>query len=325
MTDRGDVAIPDAIYDAASDWSARVERREPGVEQKLADWLAADPRHARAYAFTTGFLAESSRLSRSALRSDGSLKPAPFYRRQSTHRALAIAATVSLAVALPTWLAIKEDLSPFSSQARAAAFETNVGEIREVTLQNGIALILDTSTKIVVTPGTEPIGIELVRGRYRTRVKGGARAFQVVSGSARLALEGSSFDVMRSGEGARIVAINAPVRFERPQTGQAPVLDAGSQVLLGRDDMAIPYIRSDTGWVGGVLALDATRLDTAIAAINRYNTLKIRLEDSSVAGRTLTGGYRAVDPVGFAGAVGKVFHLDVTRDGQTLRLRAATD
>jgi transmembrane sensor len=62
-----------------------------------------------------------------------------------------------------------------------------------------------------------------------------------------------------------------------------------------------------------MLALDGTRLDEAVHAINRYNTVKVRLSGEALGGLKMAGAFRATDPQGFAEAAGKTLNLRIAK------------
>jgi transmembrane sensor len=95
-------------------------------------------------------------------------------------------------------------------------------------------------------------------------------------------------------------------------------LVAGQQTVLAARAGSSAVAPAETRWVTGMLALDATPLGEAVAAINRYNGVQIRLADPALAVLRVTGAFHVHDPGGFAGAVAATFGLTVTRDGDAI-------
>lgn len=320
MTDSTDGHIPDEIYGVAGDLLNRLQAGEPGIDARIAQWIARDSRHRAAYEFTSQFLSESAGLSQSALGPNGTLRPAPFYRRHSTHVAVAAMAAVALVSVTSIWLVDRDPLSRFSSAARAASFQTKQGEVRTFQLADGTRLTLDTDSGVAVDTHTSPVKIELVHGRVRAETDDGARSFKVRAGRAEFELEGASFDLAGASSGVRIVAVDAPLQITRMPQGRtmARFLGAGDESMIGDGDMSMPFIRSDTAWTSGMLKLEATPLADAVAAINRYNKVKILLSQPTLGTRKISGAYNARDPSAFSQAIARIFDLKVERSGSEI-------
>lgn len=306
--------IPEVIYTEAGQWLGRLEAGEPGVQAKIDHWLASDPRHRRAYDFTSRFLRESAGLGVTAVGADGRLPAAPFHLRRRTHVVAATLATVLLAGTMTILLIGREGLAPFAPSAQAATYETRVGEVRDMQLADGTRITLDTDTRLSVLQKRSAVSVELTRGRFRAETRTGARSFVIAAGRHEVMLEGSSFDAVRTGPGVRIVAVDAPVEIAAQQGGTPPrVLEPGAREPQRAGDPSMPDIRSDTRWVAGMLTLDATPLAEAITAINRYNTTKIRVAAPDLADRRVSGAFRVNDPRAFADTVARLFAVRVER------------
>ncbi|MGF7156085.1 FecR family protein [Novosphingobium gossypii] len=307
MTEAGRGDISEDIYTQAGQWLNRLDAREPGVQAKIEQWLASDPRHRVAYDFTSRFLKDSSGLNETAVGIDGRLPLAPFYLRRRTHVMATTIAMVLLAGTTTAFLAGREGLSIFAPSARAATYETTIGEVRSVVLGNGTRLTLDTNTRLSIGPVGRALRIEIVRGRFRAETADKAQTFVVVAGQETVRVKGASFDAASISKGIRLIAVDAPLELgpedEDPST---QVLAPGARAPHGAIDPAMPDIRSDENWVTGMLTLDATRLDEAITAINRYNTVQIRLTDQGLASRRISGAFRVADPQTFAANVARL-------------------
>jgi len=323
MTERDADAIPASVHDAAERWLLRRESGlAPAAEREFATWLAVDPVHARAYAQVERIWRESRLLAASSVGRARRLPRAPFYMRHSTHVA---AAGVGLAAVFGVVVVgVFHQANPFAlvSPAEAATYRTGVGEIRAYRLPDGSQIILDTATtvKFSIVAGSRRVVLE--RGRVRVQVAAdAAHPFIVAVRGGEVVAQGRIFDVSVADGTPRVAVLDgAAVLRASGDTGAQHTLVAGEQsTLAGEAPTAIAP--ADARWVSGMLVLAATPLGDAIAAINRYNDVQVRLADPALRALKVTGAFRARDPRGFARAVAATFGLAVTaQDGAAITL-----
>lgn len=322
-------AIPRSIRDAAGDWLAR--RREPArpdVERAFAVWMDADPRHRIAYQQAERDWQHSRLLADRDVGRTRKLVRAPFLMRHSTHVAAASLGVVVLlgigGVGLLRYGSPLELVSP----AQAATYETALGEIRTISLADGSQLTLDTATRVRVTLSASERKVSLERGRARFRVApDGKRPFTVTVPGGNVVSRSTLFDVSVE-RGSPVVAV-IEGRVDLTSTSDAAshparTLAAGQTADLGNADAPRPTSPAETQWVSGMLALDSGPLGEAVAAINRYNRIQIRLADPELARLSVTGAFQVRNPDAFARAVAATFGLGIDRtDPGVILLRRA--
>lgn len=321
MTDPGERGIPARVHDEAGRWLARRQGDvAPDVERDFAAWLASDPRHRRAYDEAEQHWRDSLMLGRSEVGRTRKLGRAPFLMRRSTHVG---AAGLGLAMVLGlVSVGLVQPGGPFAlvSPAEAATYRTGIGEIRTVRLTDGSVVTLDTATLVRVTFTAGSRRLMLERGRARFRVASDSRRpFVVAVPDGEVVARDAVFDVSVTERPARVAAIGGPVelRSARPDAESGPrTLAAGQQIALGGSAAPKPISRTEARWVSGMLGLDATPLGEAVAAINRYNGVQVRLADQHLAGLSVTGAFRAHDPQEFARAIAVTFDLDTDRSSE---------
>lgn len=329
MTEPGKDRIPTRVHDEAGRWLARrQDDAAPDVERAFAAWLGADPRNRRAYDEAEQHWRDSLMLGQSEIGRTRRLGRAPFLMRRSTHVGAAgfgLAAVLGL-----VYVGLVQPGGPFElvSPAEAAVYHTGVGEIRTIRLADGSVVTLDTATLVraTFTAGSRRLVLERGRARFRV-VSDSRRPFVVAVPGGEVGARDGVFDVNVTERPARIAAIGGPVDLR--STGSAPAARAqtlitGQQAVLGGSSAPQPISRTEARWVSGMLGLDATPLGDAVAAINRYNGMQVRLVDARLAGLSVTGAFRARDPQGFADAIATMFDLDAdrSREGQiTLAFR----
>ena len=322
-------SIPRAIQDAAGDWLARrQEPASPDVERAFAVWLDADPRHRIAYAQAERHWQDSSLLADSDIGRTRKLVRAPFLMRHSTHVA---AASLGVVVLLGIGgIGLLRNGSPLElvSPAQAATYETALGEIRTISLADGSQLTLDTATRVRVTLSASERKVSLERGRARFRVApDGKRPFTVTIPGGTVVARSTLFDVSVE-SGSPVVAV-IEGRVDLTSTSDAAshparTLAAGQTADLGNADAPRPTSPAETQWVSGMLALDSGPLGEAVAAINRYNRIQIRLAEPELARLSVTGAFQVRNPDAFARAVAATFGLGIDRtDPGVILLRSA--
>jgi len=322
-------SIPRAIQDAAGDWLARrQEPASPDVERAFAVWLDADPRHRIAYAQAERHWQDSSLLADSDIGRTRKLVRAPFLMRHSTHVA---AASLGVVVLLGIGgIGLLRNGSPLElvSPAQAATYETALGEIRTISLADGSQLTLDTATRVRVTLSASERKVSLERGRARFRVApDGKRPFTVTIPGGTVVARSTLFDVSVE-SGSPVVAV-IEGRVDLTSTSDAAshparTLAAGQTADLGNADAPRPTSPAETQWVSGMLALDGGPLGEAVAAINRYNRIQIRLAEPELARLSVTGAFQVRNPDAFARAVAATFGLGIDRtDPGVILLRSA--
>ncbi|PZQ50535.1 MAG: hypothetical protein DI555_22900 [Novosphingobium pentaromativorans] len=317
MTDGEGYSLADQFHGEASNWLFRRNAGEPGIEDKLAVWLEADPRHREAFDEAERVWGGLRELKRGDMRPFGvgseRLGRAPFYMRRSTHIAVGLAASIALACFAVMALASNPYIPELITPASAATYRTGLGEIRTFRLADGPSITLDTDTEVRVGGGH---GREqcmfLLKGRIRVDGGVAARQFVVSSSQGSLRVVGPVFDATNVGQRLQISAPAGPIAVTR-SLGTAVDLKLASGQGLEFEKGRIAASHSDRGWPSGMLALDGTRLDDAIAALNRYNRTKLVLEGNSLGRRPISGAFRVSQPGIFAEVIAEMYNLRIDR------------
>lgn len=315
MTDGPGTSPPVHLYRESWKWLERRDAGEPGVEVRIETWLAEDPRRRQVFAEAEAAWRESRLMPEGAGGFDGKLMRAPFYERRPVQSVLA-AVTAFAAAGLGTaWLARADFYPHMVSPAQAATYETGLGQIRTYRLADTTAITLDTDTRIELTVSDKGRRIQLARGRLRVDNAPPGSSFEVSAGSNSATVSGSGFDASFSGTSLSVAAARNEIGLSAadPETGAPRILKAGSQVVIGRPASAARISRVDLEWVSGMLSLDGSRLDEAVAAINRYNAVQVRLAAAGIGARRISGAFPATDPDGFALAIARMLDLRIER------------
>ena len=225
----------------------------------------------------------------------------------------ALAAGLVVAIAVPF---ITRGHAPWSNLG-VKRYDTAVGEIRTVSLADGVQITLDTDSRLVAdTEGGRP-RLRLERGRARVETPG---ALAVEAGAARIRADRGVFDLRRlGGDGLDVAAMNGGLEIDAAPGSTVLVrnlrLSPGQQVTIGRGRAATPRLASATSrdWPSGLLTFDGAPLGEVVGEANRYGARKIRLADPSLNQLQVTGGFRVTRPDELAKALAAAFGLTLTR------------
>ncbi len=307
----------DALDDIAADWAARLDARALTTEEQaeLSAWLDSDPRclgaFARARAVLLGGGAIAARqqpvMSRRALLWGGG----------------AMAAGIGGAVIA----------THPPAPGRSQKFESLLGEIRHIPLDDGSHITLNTASALSVefTPARRLI--RLLRGEAFFEVADNpSRPFIVQSAVAQMRSIGAACGIRLTDPQTMTVAVtlgqvaieNSPSRLMsslQALTGGWPNLDedlspvavmAGHEATVhlppsGKMMISIEAVAADTlarglEWREGQLAFEGTSLAEAAAEFARYSSHRVVIADRDLAQRHISGLFAVTDPEGFAKA-----------------------
>lgn len=199
---------------------------------------------------------------------------------------------------------------------------TRIGEIRKVQLADGSSVTLDTDTQVRVGFTGKARQITLVQGQAHFDVAHDrARPFTVSFGKGMVTAIGTSFDVTSFANTKMVTLLGGRVMVEGAAmpAGDADrmVLRPGQQVTLAPDGRLTPPraidLASVSSWQKGNIDLADLKLSEALEQVNRYSTTKIVVQEPSLAGRRVSGVFRAGDVTAVTAALCAYFDLKVVR------------
>jgi transmembrane sensor len=310
---------PGPIAKAAAAWlldeQKGLSRRQ---RARRDDWLAADPRHAKAYHEALTTLSEFDRHA---------AHPEIMALRQA---ALAHSAAQPISRKLALWAACVVSILLFGATGwslfnrftvvQAAAYATSVGERSTVPLADGSAVTLNTGSKIEVAYATDERTVRLLNGQAIFTVAHGQRApFRVYAGDKVVTAIGTVFDVRIDSDKVRVSVIEGAVRVtprvDRHVLADAETIVAGEAfVTSSAGAMSVKRVDIErvTSWRSGLLSFQDTSLHEAIAEVNRYTHRHITLADPRLGEYRVSGTFRVGEPERFARAMTQLFPVAVT-------------
>ena len=299
----------DPVDLAAADWHTRWEQGLDEAEaHELAQWLDADPAHARRFARLHAGLQDVRHIT-SQHREVSKAAATPVARHSTRRRArwrggfprpavLALCAVLLLA-GRAAWLQL-----PSFDQGYTAAR----GQQLEVALPDGSALNLDAQTRARVSLYADRREVHLSEGQAMFQVAPDPdRPFHVLAGAARITVLGTRFSVRYQPDAQGIGRVTVAVEEGRVHVaGQIPNggaerdgatdLLAGQGVAVGADGrvdaVATVSAAAIAPWRQGMLRFEHTPLAEALAEMGRYGPTTLVVRDPAVGAMPIGGSYR---------------------------------
>ena len=299
--------VDDAVIDEATQWFAllRSDAASDVDRRAFEAWRRADPRHAAAYEDTlavwedVGALGELKDLvpvpdrgpELTTVQAEAGSGAATGYRRWPSRRVLAVgalAAAILLAVILPAIMYMQPAwLLPNVHATRTA-------ETARIELPDGSLAELAPESRLRVAYSDAERRIDLQGGEAFFDVrKRDARRFIVASGTTRVRVTGTRFNVRRGPAGVTVSVAEGAVEVERRASGGSAD-DGGAMIerLVAGEQLAAPADGGRLGevvaaapasiatWRVGRLSYKGAPLREFIADANRYSEVKIVADES---------------------------------------------
>ncbi|MBL8267507.1 FecR family protein [Steroidobacter sp.] len=302
------------VEDTAAAWAARVDKGglQEDEQRELDAWLASDRRHLGAFVRMQTISAHFDRAAALGADFDARQFSAPPNRvRRTVWIGGLIAASCA---ALVVYL--------FVLGAPTQHYATGRGEIKNVSLDDGSVLRLNTATRVDVRFSAEQRRVQLLEGEALFDVaKDPARPFVVEAAGTLVRAVGTSFTVrVLPGDQVKVLVREGVVEVSGRNTSPAAPLQlsANNRVHIGRDPVpaaqpvSTAELADDLAWQSGMISLDGITLQEAVSEFSRYSDTRIVIDDGAIAELTVTGRFAADDPVGFAKAVATSMSLQAT-------------
>lgn len=282
------------VLKQALEWLVTLWSREATEEQlqALARWRAADDEHERAWRYVERindkFATAPPPLASRSLRSA---------RTRVGRRRVLQALCVLLVGGTATYSVRNSGLI----QVRLADARTATGEIRDVVLDDGTRVTLNTASAINLRFTPEERRVQLVEGEVIVATAPDPapmpRPFVVETAEGSIAPIGTRFGVRRRGDEAEVAVFEGSVLVRPRLDGVAAVrLDAGERAGLSAAAVTAigPVDQFQDAWSRGTLVVERMRLADFLAELNRYRPGLIRCH-RDVADLIVSGTYPLPD------------------------------
>jgi len=307
---------PDPVREQAIAWLARLRAGPTDRERaEFEDWYIADPRHADSYDALLDSWDDTALAAQvPAARRDAQSAPRHSWTK------VAVAAAAVLLVLVAGSLVLTNNMR--NDTDGPAMLASRVGEIREIALEDGSRVKLDTNSLLRVDYDDGQRRLLLERGRARFAVAHDARRpFVVIAGMSEVVAHGTVFDVDLRAPSFLVALLEGTVEVRRPAAAGTParstMLRPGQQLAFGdARAVATPVaIRTaETRWPSGMLSFEDVPLAEVIASANRYSRTQIVIGDHALQEHRFTGTFKAGEPVQLADMIGSMFGLSVRRN-----------
>jgi transmembrane sensor len=321
--------------EVAADWVARLDAGDltPAQERELQQWLASDTRCLGAFARAQAIFASPHVALPTEVRT-------PVARR-------------SFLVAAAAGLAGTAFILGHRAAAEKRIYVSELGEIRQIPLEDGSRITLNTNSAVQVEYLEDSRVVALQRGEaYFEVAKDSKRPFIVVGSSAQARAVGTAYSVRLGDEAGQMqirvatgrVAVEAPLPppaaplaairnlfVSQPTNGAYLNANQEATVRIGKgglDDGKIQVSIRDLQpgmferslmWRQGLLSFEGVTLAEAIAEFSRYSRQRILIR-GALAHERISGLFAAADPLAFAHAVALSLRARVGSEQDTLIL-----
>lgn len=329
------------IQQAASAWLARRDRGLTAAEQDAyLEWLRADPAHGQALKQQERVWSVLDHLEQ--WRPAHSTAPNPdLLAPPRSRRPYWLAATgLALAAALAVLITVPRSAAPTAVADRTPRREAIVhpGPERRI-LEDGSLVELNRGARIEVAFTAGERRVKLVSGEaYFTVAKNPARPFIVEASGVAVRAIGTAFSVTLGRTDVAVLVTQGSVQVV--DQAQTTDLSAGQRTIVRLIRLRpankaatvpppAPQVQEVTpaeveralSWQGMRLEFVEMPLSDVVAAFNRYNHRKLRVDEPEIAELLIGGNFRADNVDAFVRLLDSGFGITAEPNGDELRLR----
>lgn len=305
-----------AVRAEAAAWLARLrsEERTAEDEQGFRAWLAESAAHREAFEVANSVFEMAGAAQRGLAR--------PQVTRVTRRHVLRTG--VGLAAA---------SLAGIVFYLRSGTtYATEVGEQRDVSLEDGTRVRLDTNSEIQVSMNEQRRRVQLRRGRAHFEVTDDpARPFQVVALDQLVTASRGEFDVSRDGVLVSVLSQSGPVQVVNERSAAAiatsRTVEPGKLAVFAEDKLVReeqPEMTRAVAWRYGRLELFEESLAAAVTQMNRYTRRPIVILDGEIAQLRISGNYSVGDAEAFATSISVLLPIEVGLERDRITLRAVS-
>lgn len=306
----------------ASAWLTRLQDsgRTAAAEAAFKEWLAASPAHARAFTRAN----DVWELIPGAM-ATAAYRPRTADRRHARPRRTPWLVAAACAALLLVTAGVVRVLLPANQ-----TYQTAAGAQKTVVLADHTRITLNTDTRLVVEYRKGERRVQLERGEALFHVtENPQRPFIVQTGDAQIVDLGTVFDVRHDSRRVAVTLLEGKVwvgaRNAPPgQSAPSVVLTLGERLTIaanGTHTLDRPNLEEAVAWQHGQVYFDDTTLADAVAELDRYGGVRIRIADPALSNLRVSGVFSVRDPAQFASAVASLHDLHAARSGRVIVLK----
>ncbi|MCQ8182936.1 FecR family protein [Methylomonas sp. SURF-1] len=310
------------LQQEAVNWHLRLTSgsADPAAAEACAQWRRQSAEHDQAYRDLEALWQQLP----AALQADRRRRGRPGRRRPVWLRH-----GVGLAAAASLLVAALAGFYPDYWQQPWADYRTRIGEQTSVALVDGSIAHLNTDTALDVVWNDNERRVVLLRGEAEFEVAHDPqRPFRVVAGTTSTEALGTRFVVRYDGNSGSVSLLQGKVRASRPSPhgaqADSAVLAPGQRLHFGASGLSAPEAADSSAvaaWRRGRLIANFITLGEAVAEINRYRRVPIRLLDAELAQRPVNIAVDLEHIDNWLDALQQTLPLTVVKAGPWLFLR----
>jgi transmembrane sensor len=213
-------------------------------------------------------------------------------------------------------------------------FSTAHAEQRTWRMSDGSIVHLNSDSVLHIKFTDRVREVELVRGQALFQVaKNPARPFWVNAGATRVEAVGTEFDVYRNSRGTVVSVLEGKVAvwrgdvadsskpMTRLEAGQQARIEHGSAVVSSRSDT----VQKTVAWLQREIVFDHDPLGQAVDEFNRYNQLRIRIDNAALRALEISGNFNAYDSESFLRFIERQPGVRIDKDGDDILVSASVE
>ncbi|MCC4253109.1 FecR family protein [Sphingobium naphthae] len=287
----------DAIEAEAARLLARLENNpSPQDEADICAWIEADPRHAVAFARAEAAWDASERLKSAA--ADITLPPLQPTLSEEDQRRLSRNIMVAAGVAI--LLFIVAAIVTVRTYSGIEHFETGVGQMRDIALEDGSTLHLNSDSEVEARFTSNGRKVRVLKGEASFEISHDPdRPFDVEARAAVIRAVGTAFNVRLRPSLVELTVTHGTVTVHSGDSPQQQVV-AGSGAVIQPRSIALTrlgprLIEQRTAWREQMVELDGETVEQAAGEFNRYRKTPILIGDTRVSALRIGGRFRTTD------------------------------
>lgn len=276
------------IIQQAANWLTRLHDEDVTEADRHAfdAWCQADPRHAVAIERMRGLWGSLDTLP---------AKPArmALNRAFTPQRSRGVQVTGVLGVVLCAWLGLQH-LPVWMADQR-----TGVGERRQVVLEDGSRLQLNSNSAVDVKFDGHQRVIELLQGELWVDVaKDAQRPFVVRTDQGTATALGTRYLVKRAENGTTLVTVIESTVAVKGDTSEGVKVAAGQRLILDHGQAQAPQAIGNSdpdAWTRGLLKVNDQPLDEVLQSLASYRHGLVRFDPQALKNLRVSGVFKLDD------------------------------
>ncbi|MGJ7542479.1 FecR family protein [Variovorax sp. LT1R16] len=171
-----------------------------------------------------------------------------------------------------------------------ADYSTAVGEQREVSLNDRVAIVMNTRTSLRrVNEQGQSVGVELLEGEAAVEVFGNGQPFRIKAGLGWVIAEAAGFEVKYLDGRTCVTCLHGQVSVDHPASRrllQERQLVVYSHQTVSEIAAAVP--ENISTWRKGELVFEQAPLPAVVEEVNRYRPGRVVLIGDALRAKTVT-------------------------------------